>query len=445
MQFRRARYTRTQNAWAFYDWANSVYSLVIATAIFPIYFESVTPEVISLLGVDLSSTSLYSYSLSVSFLIVALMSPLLSGLADHTGNKKGFMKFFCYLGAFSCMALSFFSGSDTLWLAIVASMFASIGFWGSIVFYNAFLPEIATANQHDALSAKGFSWGYIGGALLLIFNLLLIEFPHWFALEGPAQASRVSFATVGVWWLLFAQVTFAYLPGRKGERVSVRGYVWTGYQRLHRVWRMMKKTPHLQWYLLSFFAFSMGVQTVILMASLYGSKQLNLPADKLILTILIIQFVAIGGAYLFAYLSKVFGNIQSLMMAVVVWMLVCVSAYMMNPNHPHVLLQFFALGGVVGMVMGGIQSLARSTYSKMIPETVNTASYFSFFDVTEKIAIVVGTMFFGLTVQIYDGDMGRAALILGLFFLVSFLLLTYLLRVIKPHNTLSELSGSRRL
>ncbi len=443
MRYRKSHFTRTQNAWAFYDWANSVYSLVIATAVFPIYFESVTPDEISFLGLSLSNTSLYSYSLSASFFIVALMSPLLSGLADHTGNKKGFMMFFCYLGALSCIALAFFSGESSLWLAIVASMMASIGFWGSIVFYNAFLPEIASADQHDALSAKGFSWGYIGGALLLIFNLILIEFPASFGLSNAGLASQVSFATVGIWWLLFAQVTFLYLPSRKGERVSAKGYLWTGYQRLHRVWSMVRKAPHLKWFLFAFFAFSMGVQTVILMASLYGSKQLGLAADKLILTILIIQFVAIAGAYLFAYLSKTLGNIQALMIAVVVWMFVCLSAYAMNPDNPSVLYQFFALGGVVGLVMGGIQSLARSSYSKMIPETVNTASFFSFFDVTEKIAIVSGTLFFGLTVQIYDGDMGRAALVLGVFFLISLLLLSYLRFVVKPHHRFTELSGLR--
>lgn len=441
MQFRRSRYTKAQNGWAFYDWANSVYSLVIATAVFPIYFEAATPESIFFLGRKFANTALYSYSLSVSFLIVAAISPLLSGLADHTGNKKGFMKFFCYLGAASCFSLAFFTGEQSVWFAILASMMASIGFWGSIVFYNAYLPEIAPQDQHDALSAKGFAWGYIGGALLLIFNLIMIEMPEVFGLKDAGAASRVSFATVGIWWASFAQITFSRLPGRKGERVGTKGYLWTGYQRLNRVWRMIVKAPHLNWFLAAFFAFSMGVQTVILMASLYGSKQLGLSADKLILTILIIQFVAIAGAFLFAYLSKVLGNLQSLMIAVVIWGGVAVSAYMMNPEDPNVLMQFFVLGGVVGLVMGGIQSLARSTYSKMLPETLNTASFFSFYDVTEKIAIVFGTMFFGLAIQIYEGDMRQAALLLAVFFVVSLLLMTYLLLKVKPQNTFVSLKG----
>lgn len=441
MQFRRSRYTKAQNGWAFYDWANSVYSLVIATAVFPIYFEAVTPDTLSFFGRDFANTALYSYSLSASFLIVAAISPLLSGLADHTGNKKGFMKFFCYLGAISCFSLAFFTGDQSIWFAIVASMLASIGFWGSIVFYNAYLPEIAPQEHHDALSAKGFAWGYIGGALLLIFNLIMIEKPEVFGLKDAGAASRVSFATVGIWWALFAQVTFSRLPGRKGEKVGTKGYLWTGYQRLNRVWGIIKRAPHLNWFLAAFFAFSMGVQTVILMASLYGSKQLGLSADKLIMTILIIQFVAIAGAFLFAYLSKILGNLQSLMIAIVIWGLVCMAAYLMNPDSPNVLMQFFALGGVVGLVMGGIQSLARSTYSKMLPETINTASFFSFYDVTEKIAIVFGTLFFGLAIQIYEGDMRQAALLLAVFFVISMLLMLYLLLKVKPQKTFVSLEG----
>jgi MFS transporter, UMF1 family len=417
---KRKKYPKVQGAWAFYDWANSVYSLVIATAVFPIYFESVTPNTLSVLGFSVENTALYSYSLSASFLVVAGISPLLSGLADHTGNKLGFMKFFCYLGSLACVILGFFSGEGTVWLAIGMSMLASIGFWGSIVFYNAFLPEIAPPERHDALSAQGFAWGYIGGALLLIFNLLMINFPEWFGLPDAGKASQVSFVTVGLWWALFAQITFRKLPARVGEKIEARGYIWTGYHRLRHVWNRVRSMPHLTWYLAAFFAFSTGVQTVILMAGLYGSGQLNLPAEMLILTILIIQFVAIAGAYIFSFLSKRMGNFPSLMIAVIIWSGICLGAYMLNPGHPEVITHFFILGGVVGLVMGGIQSLARSTYSKMLPETINTASFFSFYDVTEKVAIVFGTLTFGITIQLSQGDMGRSALMLAVFFLISF-------------------------
>jgi MFS transporter, UMF1 family len=435
------KYTPAQNAWAFYDWANSVYSLVIATAVFPIYFESVTPDEISLGAFSFPNTSLYSYSLSFAFLVVALISPLLSGLADHTGNKLGFLKFFCYLGAAACLSLGFFYGEGTVWIALTGSILASIGFWGSLVFYNAFLPEIAPAEKHDALSARGFAWGYIGGALLLIINLLMIQFPEAFFLSDAGLASRVSFITVGLWWALFAQVTFTRLPARVGEKVSKKGYFFTGYRKLRQVVKDFKNMPYLSWYLLSFFTFSMGVQTVILMASLYGSSQLNLSSDLLIATILIIQFVAIGGAYLFAYLSRMIGNIPALMVAVGIWSFVCLAAYALNPEHPFIIVHFFLVGAVVGLVMGGIQSLSRSTYSKMLPETVNTASYFSFYDVTEKIAIVVGTLIFGLTIQLNDGDMKLSALMLGIFFLFALGFLVYLLKSIRPQDSIKSLVG----
>ena len=440
---KRKKYTKVQGAWAFYDWANSVYSLVIATAVFPIYFESVTSDTLSVFGFSMENTALYSYSLSASFLIVAAISPLLSGLADHTGNKLGFMKFFCYLGASACVILGFFSGSETLWLAISMSMLASIGFWGSLVFYNAFLPEIAPAERHDALSAQGFAWGYIGGALLLIFNLLMINFPEWFGLSDAGKASQVSFVTVGLWWALFAQITFRRLPAKVGEKIKAQGYIWTGYHRLRIVWNRLRELPYLIWYLAAFFAFSTGVQTVILMAGLYGSGQLNLPAEMLILTILIIQFVAIAGAYFFSFLSKRMGNFPALMVAVIIWSGICVGAYMLKPTHPEVITHFFILGGVVGLVMGGIQSLARSTYSKMLPETTNTASFFSFYDVTEKVAIVFGTLTFGVTIQLSQGDMGRSALMLAVFFLIAFGLLLYLSSVIRPQREITSLRGRR--
>ena len=442
MSSRNEKYTPTQNAWAFYDWANSVYSLVIATAVFPIYFESVTPDLIQIAGWAIPNTSLYSYSLSASFLIVALISPLLSGLADHTGNKLGFLKFFCYLGAAACLSLGFFYGQGSIWIALTGSMLASIGFWGSLVFYNAFLPEIAPVEKHDNLSARGFAWGYIGGALLLIINLLMITFPHWFFLQDAAQSSRISFITVGIWWALFAQVTFAKLPARKGERISKKGYVFTGYRRLRVVYKDIRDSGHLGWYLFAFFTFSMGVQTVILMASLYGSSQIGLSSDLLIATILIIQFVAIGGAYLFAHLSKRLGNFPALMIAVSVWSLICLAAYSLNPAHPAIIVHFFIVGAFVGLVMGGIQSLARSTYSKMLPQTENTASFFSFYDVTEKIAIVLGTLIFGLTIQFNDGDMRMSALTLGSFFILAFFLLGYIFWRKQPQKKNISLRGN---
>ncbi len=421
---------KTQNAWAFYDWANSVYSLVISTAVFPIYFSNAANSEISFLGYTFPSSTLYSYSLSVSFLIVAIISPLLSGIADYTGKKKLFLKIFCYLGAISCSSLFFFDGSN-VFLGLGLSIMASIGFWGSLVFYNAFLPEIAPPERQDGLSAKGFALGYIGSSILLIFNLAMITVPEAFGLSGAGEASRISFLTVGLWWAGFAQISFRRLPDNIYQRKPEEGkYLWKGYQELRSVFLQLKDHQSLRRFLYSFFFFNMGVQTVILLASLYGDEELQLDSSKLIATILIIQFVGIGGAYLFSFLSKKFGNLGALKISIVIWSIVCFLAYTLTKTDPLVEYKFYAIGGIVGLVMGGIQAISRSTYSKLLPETQSHASFFSFYDVSEKVAIVLGTIVYGYLIDL-TGDMKMSALSLSIFFVIGFLLMMRVKRT--PH------------
>ncbi len=418
---------KTQNAWAFYDWANSVYSLVISTAVFPNYFAAVTENYyngadIPFMGLTIPNTSLYSYSLSFSFIIVALISPILSGIADHTGKKKGFLRFFANLGALGCASLFFFDGSN-LWLGLLGSIVASIGFWGSLVFYNSFLPEVAPPKKQDKLSAKGFALGYIGASILLIINLVMIEKPNLFGLTDAGQASRISFLMVAVWWAGFAHISLRKFPNNPFKRKSDERYIFKGFKELKKVIAELKNEKSLRRFLYSFFAFSMGVQTVILLASLYGSSELGLGISELIGTILIIQFVGIGGAYLFSYLSKKYGNFQSLKISIVLWAVLCFAAYSLNANDPNVAYKFYALGGLVGLVMGGIQAISRSTYSKLLPEgTQSHASFFSFYDVTEKVAIVLGTFSYGYLIYL-TGSMKLSALALSLFFVAGFILL----------------------
>jgi len=413
---------KTQNAWAFYDWANSVYSLVISTAVFPIYFSNAVEGEVVFWGYTLPSSTLYSYSLSLSFLIVAIISPLLSGIADYAGKKKLFLKIFCYMGAASCSALYFFDGTN-VYYGLTFSILASIGFWSSLVFYNAFLPEVAPPERQDSLSAKGFALGYIGASLLLILNLAMITVPESFGLSGAGEASRISFLTVGIWWAGFAQITFRRLPDNIYHKKPEEGkYIWKGYRELRKVFRQLKDHPSLRRFLYSFFFFSTGVQTVILLASLYGDEELELDSSKLIATILIIQFVGIGGAYLFSFLSKKFGNLSALKISIAIWAVVCFLAYTLTKSDPLVEYKFFAVGGVVGLVMGGIQAISRSTYSKLLPKTHSHASFFSFYDVSEKIAIVVGTVVYGYLIDL-TGDMKMSALSLSIFFVIGFILI----------------------
>lgn len=418
-----------------YDWANSVYSLVITSTIFPAYYESVTKnnannEVV-FWGRHFVNTALYNYVLGLAFLIVAIMSPILSSIADYKGNKKSFLRFFCFLGGASCSLLFFFKGNDTLWIAIVCSMLACIGFWSSLVFYNSYLPEIAAPQDSDRVSAKGFAMGYIGSVILQLICFVFVFKPEWFGMQNDAtMPARFSFLLVGVWWFGFAQITLNVMP--KGTPAAFRpenNIFANGFIELKKVFNQLKTLLILKRFLLAFFFYNMGVQTIMLVATLFGSKQLKLPTEKLIITILIIQIVAIAGAYIMAKLSEKFGNFQTLLSVVVIWILVCLGAYeiaAISDKGADAEMYFYILAGVVGLVMGGIQSLSRSTYSKLMPDTKDTTSFFSFYDVTEKIGIVIGMFSFGLIEEL-TGSMKNSVLVVMCFFIAGFIILYFTL------------------
>lgn len=405
-----------------YDWANSVYSLTITTAVFPIYYEEVTKGldgsgIVSFFGWELPNTVLYSYALSFSFLFTALMLPLLTGMADYGGRKKAFLKIFAYIGSAACMGLYFFGGSNIEY-GILMAIVASIGYSGSLVFYNAFLPKIATPNRYDKISARGYSYGYIGSVLLLIFNLIVIQMPELFGLESGSLPAKISFLTVGVWWAGFAQYTFRNLPEKNTRKKLSKELLTKGYKEIKKVYQSLKNLPTLKKFLLSFFFYNAGVQSVMYLATLFGTKELNMDTGSLILTVLIIQLVGIGGAYLFAYLSQLKGNKKSIMIMIIIWIGICLGAYFVVSEN-----QFYALAFVVGLVMGGIQALSRATYSKLIPkDTEDTASYFSFYDVTFNVSIVFGTLAYGV-IEHLTGSMRNSALALGLFFIVGMVIL----------------------
>ena len=414
------------NGWALYDWANSVYSLVISTAVFPLYYSAVTEgKTVSFLWMKWDHPdSLYSYALSFSFLVVAFISPILSGIADYTGSKKKFMKFFCWMGGLSVSGLYFFDGVDTVWIGIIFTILASIGFWASLVFYNAYLPEVARPDQQDRASAKGFIYGYTGSVLLLILNLVMIQMPDLFGIT-TAMASRISFVLVGFWWIGFAQITFKRLPNDIYNKKPKEDYIWRGFRELKIVAKEVTNYPVLKRFLISFFLLSIGVQTIILMAAIFGSSELGLPTMNLIVTILLVQIVAILGAFVFSRISEKWGNIKALKVTILIWMVVCFAAFMLDKNQENVAYYFYGLGVLLGFVQGAIQSLTRSTYSKLLPDTEDHATYFSFYDVTEKIAIVLGTFVYGFLYEITD-SMQWSVLCLAIFFLASFIVLSTL-------------------
>ena len=411
-----------KQAWMYYDWANSVYSLVISTAIFPIYYASITAnetsDQVSLFGWEITNTVLYSYSLSFSFLLVVILSPVLSSLADLSSRKKEFLKFFCYMGAVAVAALFFFDSIETLWIGILGTIVASVGFWGSQVFYNAFLPEIAPKKEQDKLSGKGFALGYLGSSILMILLMVFIQFHNSFGVSDAGFATRISFVVVAIWWAGFAQITFKGLP-KSGDRIKIKSHhILDGYKQLRVTWNKFQGINGIKIFLLGFFLLSTGVQTIILLATPFGTKVLGMESTQMIVTILIIQFVAIVGSQFFSRLSGKIGNIKALTITLFIWAAISVFAWSLQAEDPLVEYKFYLMGGLVGLVMGGVQSLARSTYSKMLPSKGEHTTFFSFYDVTEKMAIVIGTFFFGFIEEI-SGDMHNSALFLAVFFIAS--------------------------
>ena len=412
------------NAWAFYDWANSVYTLTIASSIFPIFysalFVSQVERTIPAFGMVFKSTALITYVTAFTFLVVAFTSPILSGIADYVGNKKNFMKFFCYLGGLGCIGLYWFS-IESIHISLLFYFMGLIGYWGSLVFYNSYLPDIAFPEQQDSISAKGFSLGYVGSVLLLIINLAMVMTQE--TGEAKMQMMRYSFVMVGVWWIGFSQYSFYILPKgvKTGQKVT-RAIVFNGLKELKLVWIQLKQNLRLKRYLAAFFVFSMAVQTIMLVAVYFGEEEIawgssDAKTQGLIVSILVIQLVAILGAILTSKASAKFGNIKTLIIVNFIWMALCFYAYFMVTPF-----QFYIAAGCVGLVMGGVQSLARSTYSKFLPETEDTTSYFSFYDVAEKVGIVIGMVIFA-TIDQLTGSMRNAILFLFVFFLVGIFLL----------------------
>ncbi len=419
--------------WYFYDWANSSYPLVINTAIFPIYYAAVAKtgdsDYVNLFGHSFLNSELYSYAIALSYFIVSCLTPLLSGIADYSGRKKDFLRGFCIFGSLSCALLSQFT-STNLVFGLLCAMGASIGFSGSLVFYNGFLPEIAPPEDQDKVSAKGFAMGYIGSALLLISILAIIMKPTFFGLpmQGMSEAqifltiAPYSFIAVALWWFGFAHITFAALDNSPPTQKNTVSILTAGFHELKNVWNEIQCQPHLKIFLASFTLYSMGVQTVILMATFFGEQEIGLQSSDLITTVLIIQFIAIAGSYLFSALSARFGNIMSLSLTLCIWIVVCLGAFFINT-----ITHYFIEAAFVGLVLGGIQSLSRSTYSKLLPKTHNHASYFSFYDICEKIGVVIGMFSYGWLTGI-TGSMRNSIVALVIFFIAGLVLLLFLPR-----------------
>jgi len=430
------------NGWAMYDWANSVYALVITSTIFPAYYEAITKQrvdenntaYVTFLGREFVNTSLYNYALAIAFLIVALISPLLSSIADYRGNKKSFMNFFLTMGSLACFSLFFLnttdgkisSGVSNLGLGLFSVIAACVGYWGSIVYYNSFLPEIAAPEDRDRLSAKGFSYGYVGSVILQVICFIVVFFP---GIVGGSDAEgatttiqfRTGFLLVAIWWWGFGQFSLSRLP--KSEPAgdpTQKQLLSNGYKELRKVWGQLSSLPVLKRFLFSFFFYNMGVQTIMLVAALFGKGELDIPSTNLIIAILLVQLIAVPGAFVISKLSASLGNLRTLMLCVLLWVGICIYGYTIPRGD---IIQFYIVSSIIGFVMGGTQSLSRSTYSKLMPVTKDTASFFSFYDVTEKISLVVGLFLFGFLTEITGSQRGSVLALMAIFIIGLFLLL----------------------
>lgn len=410
-------------AWVSYDWANSVHSLVIASAIFPVYYTAMTRgedgNPIKFLG--LLPESAFNFSLAIAFFFVIVLSPVLSSIADLIGNKIKFLRFFCYLGSLSCIGMFFFISSDLTWLGLLMNITGSIGFWGSLVFYNAYLPEIVTEDKMDSVSAKGYMFGYIGSVVLLAICLALIQFaPEDYTLI----LTRVSFLLTGLWWMGFGQIALSKLPNKKVDREVPKDIYKSSFKALSNTFKELNRFKNIRVFLAGFFFYSLAMQTIFLMAAMFGSSEIGMEDSELIMTILLIQIEAILGAWLFSFLSGKIGNKITLLIGVFIWIMTCIIGYMIQPNHPDVKMHFYGMAALVGLVMGGLQALSRSTYAKLLPETNDTTTYFSFYDIFEKFALFLGLVIYGVLIE-YTGGMKTSALAMGVSFAISFGILLF--------------------
>lgn len=409
---------RTITGWAFFDWANSAYALVITVAIFPPYFLGIAPDIVQVGGVGLHDETLESWCISLAYLLIALISPILSGIADFGGKKKRFMRFFTWLGALACLSLFFFQSPESLWIGVAGFVLATVGFAGGIVFYNAYLPEIATEEHYDAVSSKGFIYGFAGSVILLIVNLVMLLQWKTFGFESDAAAARWAFVTVGLWWLGFSQIPFRRLPADRPGPLP-RGALTKGYGELAKAMRAVRSSGNTTRFLISFFCYNGGVQAILFLASSFADKEMKMGKAELIGLVLILQLVAILGAWLASRLSAWKGNRAALFVMLLIWTAICILGYFVGTT-----MQVYALGSAIGLVMGGVQALSRSTYAKLLPEnTPETTSFFSFYDVMDKCSTVFGTLVFGLVAQL-TGGMKNSVLSLTVLFVISLIMLT---------------------
>jgi UMF1 family MFS transporter len=413
---------REQIGWYFYDWANSAFSTTVVTVFLGPYLTSVTQAaadangLVYPLGIPVAAGSFFPYMVSLSVLLQVLFLPILGAIADFSQIKKQLMGFFAYVGAFATMGMFFLQGDNYL-LGGALFLTANLAFGAAVVFYNAFLPEIASPERRDAVSSQGWAMGYLGGGLLLLLNLGLFTSAERLGIER-GMAVRICLASAGVWWALFTLIPLFSLKSRRAARRLGAGenYLTAGFRQLAHTFRDMRNYPQTLLFLAGYLLYNDGIQAVIALASVFGVQELGIPEEYLIVTILMIQFVAFGGALAFGRLARRIGVKRAITLSLVIWSGVVIFSYFMPAGNVPL---FFGLGAVIALVLGGSQALSRSVFSLMIPKG-QEAEYFSLYEVGERGTSWLAPLFFGLALQ-FTGSYRVAIISLIVFFIAGLL------------------------
>lgn len=398
-------------SWAMYDWANSAFATTIMAAVLPVFYYDVAAK-----NLDRTTASaFYGYSQSIAMVCVAILAPILGALADYSNSKMKFLRFFAYMGMIASVLLAFVGEGDYL-LASFLLIIGTIGFSGSNVFYDAFLPEIAPEEDIDRISTRGYAFGYIGGGLLLVINLAMIMKPGLFFLPNTLIATQLSFASVGVWWFLFSIPMFRNVKERKLETRKISGsYIGIGFKRLKETFKEINQFKNLLVFLIAFWLYNDGISTIIKMATIYG-RDIGIGSTDLIAALLITQFVGIPFAFLFGWIAKKINPKRALYIALWTYVIIIIFGYFMQTA-----LHFYLLAITVGFVQGGSQALSRSIFGSMVPKNRH-AEFFGFYGISAKFSAIFGPFVFALVGQL-TGSSRLGIVSLLIFFLVGMLLL----------------------
>ncbi len=417
---------REQIGWYFYDWANSAFSTTVITVFLGPYLTSVTQNAADTtgyvypLGIPVLADAFFPYLVSLSVVLQVFFLPILGAIADYTNAKKPLIGLFAYIGAFATMAMFFLQGQNYL-LGGALFLLANLSFGASIVFYNAFLPEIASPDDRDRVSSQGWAMGYLGGGLLLVLNLIFyLQRESLGISEGFAV--RICLASAGLWWAIFTLIPLARLQPRQPQKQLPVGerFISIGFKQLRHTLRELPRYPHTLLFLIAYLLYNDGIQTVISLSSQFGSAELKLNQQTLITSILMVQFVAFFGALAFGYLAKRIGTKRAILLSLVIWTGTVYASYaLIQPNSP---LQFYLLAAAIAIVLGGSQALSRSVFSLMIPKG-QEAEYFSLYEVSERGTSWLGPLVFGLALQ-FTGSYRVAILSIVVLFILGLIVLT---------------------